>query len=53
MPEENCDYLDIDNPINGQSYCCLSFISHNNPVKCLCVYPCDFHFTKSLLLLNS
>ena len=27
MAEENCDYLDIDNPINGQSYCCLSFIS--------------------------
>ena len=27
MAEENCDYLEIDPPINGQSYCCLSFVS--------------------------
>ena len=24
--EEKVDYLDVDNPINGQNYCCLSFV---------------------------
>jgi len=27
MAEENYDYLEIDQPINGQNYCCMSFIS--------------------------
>jgi hypothetical protein len=27
MADENVDYLDIDPPINGQNYCCLSFVS--------------------------
>jgi len=27
MADENVDYLDIDSPINGQNYCCLSFVS--------------------------
>lgn len=24
--EEKVDYLDVDNPINGQNYCCISFL---------------------------
>ena len=27
MADENVDYLDIVPPINGQNYCCLSFVS--------------------------
>ena len=29
MAEEKVDYLDIDAPINGQNYVCLSFVSHS------------------------
>ena len=28
--EEKVDYLDVDNPINGQNYCCLKSLQ-----KCL------------------
>ena len=24
--EEKVDYLDVDSPINGQNYCCISFL---------------------------
>ena len=24
--EEKVDYLDVDNPINGQNFCCISFL---------------------------
>ena len=27
MADEKVDYLDVDNPINGQSYVCMSFLS--------------------------
>ena len=27
MADEKVDYLDIDNPINGQNYVCMSFLS--------------------------
>ena len=27
MADEKVDYLDVDQPINGQNYCCMSFIS--------------------------
>lgn len=26
MAEEKVDYLDVDSPINGQNYCCISFL---------------------------
>lgn len=26
MAEEKIDYLDVDTPINGQNYCCISFL---------------------------
>ena len=33
MSEENVDYLDIDSPINGQNYCCLSFVSPESVIE--------------------
>jgi hypothetical protein len=27
MADEKVDYLDVDSPINGQNYCCISFLS--------------------------
>ena len=27
MADEKVDYLDVDNPINGQNYVCMSFLS--------------------------
>ena len=33
MAEENVDYLDIDSPINGQNYCCLSFVSPESVIE--------------------
>ena len=26
MADEKVDYLDVDTPINGQNYCCISFL---------------------------
>ena len=28
--EENVDYLEVDAPVPGQNYCCMSFISPEN-----------------------
>ena len=33
MADENVDYLDIDSPINGQNYCCLSFVSPESVIE--------------------
>jgi len=33
MADEKTDYLDIDNPINGQNYCCLSFVSPEDIIE--------------------
>jgi hypothetical protein len=33
MTEENVDYLDIDSPINGQNYVCLSFVSPESVIE--------------------
>ena len=31
--EDKFDYLDIDSPINGQSYCCISFVSPESVIE--------------------
>ena len=31
--EEKVDYLDVDDPIPGQSFCCLSFVSPENLIE--------------------
>jgi len=33
MTDENTDYLDIDSPVNGQNYCCLSFVSPEDIIE--------------------
>ncbi len=33
MAEEKVDYLDIDSPINGQNYVCLSFVSPESVIE--------------------
>ena len=31
--EEKIDYLEVDNPIPGQNYTCVSFVSPENVIK--------------------
>ena len=31
--EEKVDYLDVDDPIPGQNFCCLSFVSPENLIE--------------------
>ena len=33
MSEEKVDYLDVDQPINGQNYCCISFLSPESVIE--------------------
>ena len=33
MTEEKVDYLDVDDPIPGQGFCCLSFVSPENLIE--------------------
>ena len=33
MSEEKVDYLEVDNPIPGQNYVCMSFISPDKVLK--------------------
>jgi hypothetical protein len=33
MAEDKVDYLDVDSPINGQNYCCISFLDPEDVIE--------------------
>lgn len=33
MADEKVDYLDVDSPINGQNYCCISFLDPDEVIE--------------------
>ena len=33
MADDKVDYLDVDSPINGQNYCCISFLSPESVIE--------------------